>query len=501
VSRTHSNFFPDRRGIEPRPLLLTPNYAAAAGIPLAPDGGMMRMALCVCALLVLISGQASALERLCDPSVENCRTQLLSLIDNETQEVDVGFWFLEDNHYVQHIVARFNAGVRVRLLVDPRGSASSPFNQGVLDAFASAGIPMRKRVTSSILHWKMALFGGQHVVEFSGANFSDNAWHPVSPYTNYVDESIYFTNDPDIVTSFMRKFDDSWVDTTSFADYANITNPPARSYPAYSIYPSLNFPPSQSYATRSISLYGRETSAIDVIMYRITQQSHSDAIAAAVARGIPVRLITEPNEYRNPKRVWDAWNVDRMWKAGVKIRMRAHAGLNHQKSVILHGLHTVIFGSSNWSSPSDRSQQEHNYFVDDKAWMVAWFTDQFNRKWNNSNPAGAIETKAFTPLPPDAPKYKTPSANGATGASRTARLVWYGGPWAHDYDIYFGTSSTPPLYSAGRRLGPSETTSQTQSYTIPFTLAPHATYYFRIVSKTAAGKSASGATWSFTTGS
>jgi len=459
---------------------------------------MRRLALCVCGLLAAMPRPAAALERLCDPSAENCRTQLLSLIDNEKQEIDVGFWFMEDNHYVQHIVARFKAGVRVRLLVDPRGSASSPYNQSVLDAFAAAGVPMRNRVTSSILHWKMAIFGGQHVVEFSGANFSDNAWAPVSPYTNYVDESIYFTSDPGIVNSFMRKFDDSWVDRTSFADYANIDNPPARSYPTFDIDSTLNFPPAQSYASRAIALYGQEHSAIDVIMYRITQQSHADAMAAAVARGVPVRVITEPNEYRNPKRVWDAWNVDRMWAAGVKIRMRAHAGLNHQKSVILHGLHTVIFGSSNWSSPSDHSQQEHNYFVNDKPWMLTWFDDQFERKWNNST--GAAETKAFTPLPPDKPKYKTPAASGATGVPRTARLVWYGGPWAHYYDIYFGTSSTPPLYAAGKHLGPSETTSETQSYTIPFTLAAHTTYYFRIVSKTAAGKSTPGSTWSFTTG-
>jgi len=462
---------------------------------------MTRAIPAICGVLLLCARPVSALERLCDPSFENCRTQLLSLIDNEQQEIAVGFWFMEDNHYVQHLVARHNAGVRVRLLVDPRGAASSPYNQGVLDAFVSAGMPMRQRLTSAILHWKMALFAGQHVVEFSGANFSANAWAPVSAYTNYVDESIYFTNDPDIVDSFMRKFDDSWVDTTSFANYANITNPLARSFPSYSIDPALNFPPSQSYAQRSLALYTAETAGIDVIMYRITQQAHADAMAAAVRRGVPVRLITEPNEYRNPKRLWDAWNVDRMWKGGVKIRMRAHAGLNHQKSVILHGLHTVIFGSSNWSSPSDHFQQEHNYFVNDKPWMLTWFDNQFTRKWTNANPIGAVETKSFTPLPPDVPKYKGPAADGATGVARTVRLTWCGGPWAHYYDIYFGTSSTPPLYVAGKHLGPSETTSQTQSYGIPFTLAAHTTYYYKIVSKTAAGKSASGAVWSFTTGS
>jgi phosphatidylserine/phosphatidylglycerophosphate/cardiolipin synthase-like enzyme len=320
----------------------------------------------------------------------------------------------------------------------------------------------------------------------------------VTAYSNYVDESIYFTSDPEIVNSFMRKFDDSWVDTTNYANYANVHSTPVRSYPLFSIDPALNFPPGQSYATRSLNLYAKETSGIDVAMYRITQQSHADAMSSAVARGIPVRLITEPNEYRNPARVWDSWNVDRMWRGGVKIRMRAHAGLSHQKSVILHSLHTVIFGSSNWTSPSDNSQQEHNYFVADKSWMLTWFIDQFNRKWNNST--GIAETKAFTPLPPDRPVYKTPS-DGASGVSRTVKLSWYGGPWAHYYDIYIGTSSTPPLVASNQHLGPSESTSQRQSFTVPFTLAPHTTYYWKVVSKTAASKTAAGPVWYFTTGS
>jgi hypothetical protein len=150
----------------------------------------------------------------------------------------------------------------------------------------------------------MMLFGGQHVVEFSGANYSDNAFVPVSPYTNYVDEAIYYTDDPGIVESFMRKFDDSWVDTSSFANYANIDNPLVRSYPKFAIDPDMNFPPTDSYATRSIALYDNETSAIDVIIYRITQQSHADAMIAAVQRGVPVRIIHEPNEYRDPSRLW-----------------------------------------------------------------------------------------------------------------------------------------------------------------------------------------------------
>ena len=438
------------------------------------------------------------MDQLCDPSFQNCRTQLLSLIDNERVEIAVGFWFMEDNHFVQHIIARHQAGVRVRLLVDKRGSNSSPFNQGVLDTFASAGVPMRQRVASSILHWKMALFAGQHVVEFSGANYSDNAWVPVSPYTNYIDESIYFTDDAGIVDSFMRKFDDSWIDTTNFRNYANVTGTLVRSFPKYTIDPDMNFPPGQSYTQRALALYGSEHAGIDVIMYRITQQAHADAMVSAVRRGVTVRLISEPEEYRNPNRLWDAWNVDRMWVGGVKIRMRAHTGLNHQKSVILHGQHTVIFGSSNWTSPSDNSQQEHNYFVANKPAMITWFEDQFTRKWTNG--AGHTETKAFTPLPPDVPRPQHPS-NGGSGYGRPIILQWYAGPWAHYYDVYVSTSSTPTTKVASNvQLGPSQSTSDLKTFTVSG-LAAHTTYYWKVVSRTAAGKTATSAVWSFTTGS
>ena len=91
---------------------------------------------------------------------------------------------------------------------------------------------MRKRLTSYILHWKMMLFHGQNVVEFSGANYSANAWRPGTavPYENYTDEAIYFTSDSAITDSFRTKFEDHWVNTTDWANYANITQPLVRRY-------------------------------------------------------------------------------------------------------------------------------------------------------------------------------------------------------------------------------------------------------------------------------
>jgi phosphatidylserine/phosphatidylglycerophosphate/cardiolipin synthase-like enzyme len=456
-------------------------------------------ALVVLGATVLVARPAAAVDRLCDPAFENCRTPLLDLINKETQGIDVAFWFMEDARYLTAIVARWKAGVPVRLIVDPRANASYPLNAYMLQGFQDAGIPMRMRVASGILHWKLMLFAGQGVVEFSGANYSDHAFKPVSAYADYVDEAIYFTSDPAIVQTFMTKYDSSWVDTSSFRNYANVNAPLARRYPVFAQAPELNFPPGQSYAMRAGALYGLEPAGIDVIMFRITDRRHSDALLAARARGVAVRLITEMKEYRMVSRLWHAWNVDRIWAAGIPVRVPAHAGMNHQKSVILYGQRTAIFGSSNWTSPSDASQQEHNYFSVAKFWIFDWFVRQFERKWNNSNPLGIAETKPFVPLPPDTPKYVAPGYAAAL-TSLTPRLTWYGGPWAHVYDIYFGRSATPPLYLSNRNLGPSLTAGQNQGYTMP-ALSPNTTYYWRIVSKTAAGKTKSGPLWSFTTGS
>jgi phosphatidylserine/phosphatidylglycerophosphate/cardiolipin synthase-like enzyme len=449
--------------------------------------------------MLLSARPAAALDRLCDPAFENCRTQLLDLINRETQGIDVAFWFMEDIRYQWAIVARWKAGVPVRLLVDPRANATYPLNAGILQGFEDAGVPMRMRVASGILHWKTMIFAGQGVVEFSGANYSDNAFKPVSPYSNYVDEAILFTDDTALVTSFMTKFDASWVDQYSFRDYANITAPPARRYPVYAQAPELNFPAAQSYANRALPLYGVESTGIDVIMYRLTDRRHGDAMIAAKGRGVPVRLITDLKEYRIAAKLWHAWNIDRLWAAGISMRVPAHAGMNHQKSVILRGQRTVIFGSSNWTSPSDRLQQEHNYFSK-QYWIFNWFEDQFDRKWYNANPLAVAETKPFVPLPPDAPKARYP-LNGATGVPRSLKLQWHGGPWAHTYDVYLGTSETLPRIVTNTNLGPSVTTSQNQGYTVPFTLAANRTYYWQVVSKTAAGKTKSGAVWTFTTGS
>jgi len=456
-------------------------------------------------VLLSLSAPAHAQDRLCDPAFEDCRAILLNYIRTETVGIDVGFWFMEDARYTAELIRRKQAGVPVRVLVDPRANPANPLNAQRIQELQNAGIPIRRRLTNYILHWKTMLFHGQNVVEFSGANYSAYALNPITPYQNYIDEAILFTSDDAIVDSFRKKFDDFWVDTVNWADYANVTLPRTRRYPDNLVLdPRMNFPPEQNYRTRAVNAYNGEKRRIDIIMFRITDRQHTDSILAARARGIPVRLITEPVQYRLVDRMWHSWNVDRLHMGGVQIKHRQHAGLNHQKSVILYDQNgttsgdqsIVIFGSSNWTSPSANGQVEHNLFTTNP-YFSTWFKDQFARKWNNAS--GYVENVDFVPLPPDAPKTPTP-AHQAVNVNTSLTFKWFGGPWAHRYDLYLGTTSSPTTLVASNLAEPAgKTATSTFTYVYPTALKPGTTYYWKVVGKTMALKTRSSAVWSFKT--
>jgi internalin A len=94
--------------------------------------------------------------------------------------------------------------------------------------------------------------------------------------------------------------------------------------------------------------------------------------------------------------------------------------------------------------------------------------------------------------PPNTPGNPSPT-NHALGVSTSSDLSWSGGdPDADDavtYDVYFGTSSTPPLVS----------NDQSGTTCDPGTLAYNTKYYWKIVARDNHGASTTGPLWDFTT--
>jgi hypothetical protein len=115
------------------------------------------------------------------------------------------------------------------------------------------------------------------------------------------------------------------------------------------------------------------------------------------------------------------------------------------------------------------------------------------RAFNSSGSSGYSNIASLTTAqqtsptaPPPAPANPSP-ASGATDV-HTSSVAWAAVPTAQTYDVYFGTSSSPPLVSS-RQSGTTWSTGR---------LTGGTRYYWRVVARNSAG-STSGPTWTFTT--
>jgi hypothetical protein len=61
---------------------------------------------------------------LCDIAFRDCRSDVLTLIRQETIGIDLSFWFMTDSRYSNEIIKRWQAGVPVRVIMDPRAIVS-----------------------------------------------------------------------------------------------------------------------------------------------------------------------------------------------------------------------------------------------------------------------------------------------------------------------------------------------------------------------------------------
>jgi len=117
--------------------------------------------------------------------------------------------------------------------------------------------------------------------------------------------------------------------------------------------------------------------------------------------------------------------------------------------------------------------------------IVAW--DSFGE--SAAGPIWSFTTEANSP--PYTPSNPDPS-NGATNVELDATLSWTGGDPNGDpvtYDVYFGTSSSPPKVAA----------NQSDTNYNPGALNFGTTYYWKIVAWDNYGFSSAGPIWSFTT--
>ena len=475
----------------------------------------LRLGLALVGLLFVVGAHPAAaqVERMYFPAVDDVRSLLVQRINAETVRIDMSAWYLTEGEIVNALLAKHAQGVAIRLIGD-RGSIFE-IDQHTKNAFyrlANAGVPIRLRVNPTwypeIAHWKATIFVGQNIVTFGSANYTPFELAPTSS-TNYKDESVLFTDDPELVAAFKMKFDRFWNDTTAepeslvssppyFMDWAAACareaacsdwddlypNPApmlintARLEPDAPLPPDMVWGQGPPFNNRLIQEINKETSRIDFVIYRLTVSNITNALLSKHSNGVPIRIILEPNEYRNTK--WpEFWlthaYIDKLWAAGVPIKVRAHTGLTHMKMLLTSSIATNA--SANFAAAW---QRDHNYFIpaDRKPHLYNAMRDRFEFMWNDTT--GFAD---FVPEPPHTPLLSAP-ARSATGIDPAASLVWQRAPFATSYDVYLGTSDANMVKVGNVPAVLNNNPPLTYSFTPGTPLQSQTTYYWRVEART-----------------
>ena len=169
------------------------------------------------------------------------------------------------------------------------------------------------------------------------------------------------------------------------------------------VLPNLIWGQGPSFNNRLVQEINSETSLVQLVIYRLTVSNITDALLNKWTSGVPVQLMIEPNEYINKN--WpEFWlthaYLDKLWAAGVPIKMRAHQGLTHMKTLV-----TSNFATNASSNFAAFWQRDVNYFIPKatKPTIYQKVKDRVTAMWND--PAAFTD---FVPLPPDAPELSAP---------------------------------------------------------------------------------------------
>lgn len=493
----------------------------------APEGPalgtkMVKKFINVGALVsLLISSMAAPAaaqhEQMLFPATDDASAAIISKINSETVRVDVAVWYLQDRGITNALINKFKSGVPVRVIgdwlplfvIDPTGTRAE------FELLANAGIPIRLRYHPTwfpeAMHWKCGIFVGQHTVEFGSANWTPFELTPWSS-TDFKDETAFFTNDTAIVNGFLSQFDTMWRDTTYFLDFPEVyklqtgnTWPKPMNISRERLEADHPPPPGMIWG-QGPGLNGamateidKEQNGIDLLVYRLSDPVITDAAIRRLKAGVPVRVIVEPTQYRQPD--WpEYWltgaQIDRLWVNGAQIKIRQHQGLMHMKSMITSSV--ALNGSSNFTR---NWQRDHNYFISaaTKPAIYLAMKDRFNAMWNDN-----VNYIPFTPLRPEAVTLVGPAQN-TTGISTTPTFEWKRSRWATSFDVYLGIAGGAMTFQARVNAQLTEDPPQTYTWTPSVPLQTGTTYQWRVVSRTIAtdvnaGLIDSSDTFTFTTG-
>jgi phosphatidylserine/phosphatidylglycerophosphate/cardiolipin synthase-like enzyme len=138
------------------------------------------------------------------------------------------------------------------------------------------------------------------------------------------------------------------------------------------------FSPQDTTLTSAILPFlAKATKTLDIGMFYLTDKGVADAIVAARARGVKIRVIYDAVAGAHPASLHNY-----LRKHGIELRVENWGGKMHMKDAVADGRH-VIMGSMNWSGSGDGDNDENTLVVRNNTRLAKEVKAYFDRLWDS----------------------------------------------------------------------------------------------------------------------
>ena len=124
-----------------------------------------------------------------------------------------------------------------------------------------------------------------------------------------------------------------------------------------------------------IALIGQATSTLDIALYYFTDDNLGDAVVAARARNVKVRVLLDGTQEKAR-----GGEYEKLVRAGIEVSVEHVTGKMHHKFVVIDR-EIVVTGSYNWSSAADTDNLESIVVIECPE-IAAAFIAEFDRIWS-----------------------------------------------------------------------------------------------------------------------
>jgi len=288
--------------------------------------------------------------------------QLLSVLAESKKSLDVCVFMITEDHLAELLIAKHNAGVRVRVISD--NAMETAFTTSKISRLEKAGIEVRLDHSKFHMHHKFVVIDGHTCI-----NGSFNWTRPSALGENK--ENALISRSSVLAPQFSARFENLW---NAFANSKGVLNSTAGITSGdvkVLFFPDKNDDNFRVFIDALLS--AKKT--FDVCVFTLSVREAIEAMEDVHSRGVKVRVITD-----NQQQVHDRAHVKQLEASGIEVRLDNSSRKVHHKFCVIDGT-LVITGSFNWTRQAVDGNYEDCVLLHNRPKIGCMYSAEFQRLW------------------------------------------------------------------------------------------------------------------------